>query len=280
MPRDDRSRRPAKSRSDVLAEIYDIVEGREAAPEAEADTGPKFRAQALRQLDVPGTLDNLLQLTSRRTWLAIVGIALAIVAGLIYAGNTVRVESVAAQGRAVAPPGIINAASPTDGVITSVLRTEGELVAAGQPVATGRSADGSDLAVISPLPGTAWQQIAAAGAVVSLGTVVTQLLPPDSGSLLMLQVPEAQAGPIALDQAVNLRFGAGGTATGRVTAIDTAPMPSAVADTSLAMSTPYDEGPVVMVTVTADTEVPPGDAIAAEVIQSERTLLESLLGLG
>ena len=193
MARDEHAKRPATNSSDVLSEIFDIVEGHD--DERQQGAGPQFRAQALRQLDVPATLDNLLLLTSRRIWLAILGIAVALTAGLVYAGSTVRVESVAAEGRAVAPPGIINAASPTAGVITSVLRAKGEAVTAGQTLAVGRSADGADLSVVSPLPGTTWQQLAAAGAVVAQGSVVTQLLPPDSGSLLMLQVPESRAGP-------------------------------------------------------------------------------------
>ena len=277
MARDEHAKRPATNSSDVLSEIFDIVEGHD--DERQQGAGPQFRAQALRQLDVPATLDNLLLLTSRRIWLAILGIAVALTAGLVYAGSTVRVESVAAEGRAVAPPGIINAASPTAGVITSVLRAKGEAVTAGQTLAVGRSADGADLSVVSPLPGTTWQQLAAAGAVVAQGSVVTQLLPPDSGSLLMLQVPESQAGPIAVGQQVDVTYGATGTATGSITAIDTAPMPAAVADTSLAMSTEQTGEPVVMVTVTADPQVPPGEAVTAEVVQSERTLLESLLGL-
>ena len=277
MARDEHAKRPATNSSDVLSEIFDIVEGHD--DERQQGAGPQFRAQALRQLDVPATLDNLLLLTSRRIWLAILGIAVALTAGLVYAGSTVRVESVAAEGRAVAPPGIINAASPTAGVITSVLRAKGEAVTAGQTLAVGRSADGADLSVVSPLPGTTWQQLAAAGAVVTQGSVVTQLLPPDSGSLLMLQVPESQAGPIAVGQQVDVTYGATGTATGSITAIDTAPMPAAVADTSLAMSTEQTGEPVVMVTVTADPQVPPGEAVTAEVVQSERTLLESLLGL-
>lgn len=261
----------------MLGEIYDIVESGDHQPES--DAGPRFRAEAMRQLDVPSTLDNLLQLTSRRIWLAILGIAIAILAGLAYAANTIRVESVAAEGRAVAPPGIIGAASPTGGVITSVLVAEGEVVAAGQTVATGRSEDGSELVVVSPLAGTAWQQLAAAGAVVGGGTVVTQLLPPDSGALLMLQVPETQAGPIDVGQRVDLRYGADGTATGVVTSIDTAPMPATVADTALAMTTAQTSEPVVMVSVAADTPVPPGEAVSADIVQSESTLLASMWGL-
>lgn len=277
MARDEHTIRPASGSSDVLGEIYEIVERGDV--ERETADGPRFRAQALRQLDVPSTLDNLLQLTSRRIWLAIVGIAIALVAGLLYAGSTVRVQGVPAQGRAVAPPGIINAASPTTGVITDVLSTEGDLVAAGQPVARGTSADGEELIIYSPLPGTTWQQLAAGGAVVGVGTVVMQLLPPDSGTLVMLQVPESTAGPIAVGQRVDLSFGGGGSATGTVSAVDTAPMPASVADTALAMATVQSAEPVIIVTVTANSDVPPGDAVTATIIQSERTLLESLWGL-
>lgn len=91
--------------------------------------------------------------------------------------------------------GIINAASPTPGVITTVLISEGDLISTGQAVAGGKAAGGADLVIVSPLPGTAWQQLAAAGAIVDTGTVVTQLLPPDSGTQLMLQVPKSTSRP-------------------------------------------------------------------------------------
>ena len=277
MAPDERIRRPPAGSSDVLGEIYEIVERRD--PDQQEQVGPQFRAAALRQLDVPSTLDNLLLLTSRRIWLAIAGIAIALVAGILYAGNTVRVQGVAAAGRAVAPPGIINAASPTPGVITTVLISEGDLISTGQAVAGGKAAGGADLVIVSPLPGTAWQQLAAAGAIVDTGTVVTQLLPPDSGTQLMLQVPESTSGPVEIGQRVDLSFGSGNSATGSVTGVESAPLPAAVADTALAMSTEGSPEPVVLVTVTADTQVPPGEAVTATIIQSERTLLAALWGL-
>ena len=277
MAPDEHIRRPPAGSSDVLGEIYEIVERRD--PEQPKQVGPQFRAEALRQLDVPSTLDNLLLLTSRRIWLAIAGIAIALVAGILYAGNTVRVQGIAASGRAVAPPGIINAASPTTGVITSVLVAEGDLMSAGQVVAGGKAANGTDLVIVSPLPGTAWQQLAAAGAVVDTGTVVTQLLPPESGTKLLVQVPEATAGPVEIGQRVDLSYGSGMSATGSVTEIDRAPVPAAVADAALAMSTEESPEPVVLVTVTANTQLPPGTAVTATIIQSERTLLAALWGL-
>lgn len=45
------------------------------------------------------------------------------------------------------------------------------------------------------------------------------------------------------------------------------------------MSTEGSPEPVVLVTVTADTQVPPGEAVTATIIQSERTLLAALWGL-
>ena len=48
MPRDDHPRRPGTKDSDVLAEIFDIVESHDDA--RQPDTGPQFRAQALRQV--------------------------------------------------------------------------------------------------------------------------------------------------------------------------------------------------------------------------------------
>lgn len=200
-----------------------LVGGRRAA--REPDAGPQFRAEALRQLDVPSTLDNLLLLTSRRTWLAIVGIAVALVAraGLCREHGPRRGGSSPGTGR---------------GTTWHHQRRQSghrchHLRAARQGRHRGRRSDPRDRSLgrwlgIGRSVTSARHHLAAtaaAGAVVGVGTVVTQILPPDSGFLLMLQVPESTAGPIAVGQAVELSYGAGGTATGSVTAIDTGPCP-------------------------------------------------------
>jgi len=258
-----------------MGEIFDIVEGPTQDDQA-ADT-PKFRARALNQLDVPKTLDNLLQLTPPRLWLAIAGTAIAIVAALIYAGNTVRVQSISATGRAVAPPGIGIAASPTDGVITEVLVPQGTTVTAGQPIARGLADNGSTMTVLTPIPGQVWQQVAGAGTPVDKDEAVTQILPPTSGSQVLLQVPEAESAGMAVGQKVNL-IAAGKPGTGTVEAIDSAPTPGDYAAEDLAIAPP-SQTQVIMVTVIANPPLHPGDAVTAQIVLSESTLLARLLGL-
>ena len=82
-------------------------------------------------------VDNLLPLTSRRTWLALIGVAAVIAAFLIYAGGTTSTREITVSGRAVAASGIAQAASPGAIAITDVLAPEGAPVSAGQAIARG-----------------------------------------------------------------------------------------------------------------------------------------------
>ncbi|MEI6621279.1 MAG: HlyD family efflux transporter periplasmic adaptor subunit [Actinomycetes bacterium] len=272
MARDDE---PIKRKSDIMGEIFDIVEGDSGQSET-AET-PRFRAQALRQLDVPKSLDNLLQLTPPRMWIAIVGTAIVIIAALIYAGSTVRVQSIAATGRAVAAPGVGTAPSPADGVITEVLVAQGASVKSGDPIARGLADSGSPMTVLAPVSGQVWQQIAGAGTPVIKDEAVTQILPTNSGSQVLLQVPEADSAGMEVGQKVNLTA-AGKTGTGTLTTVDSAPTPGLAAAEELAIEPP-SQTQVIMVTVTADPPLRPGDAVSAQIVLSERTLLSRLLGL-
>lgn len=274
----DRLSRGAGQRSDdVMAAIYELVEHGDRP--AEIDQADRYRPEALRQLDVPTTVDKLLQLTSRRMWLSITAVAIAITALLWYAATTVQVEAVAATGRAVALPGVGTIISPSDGVVTEVAVSPGQVITPGQTVAALAVADGSAVPIASAIAGEVWQVAVHPGAAVTISQPVVGLVPDGSGRELMLAVPESQAGDIDVSQRVDIAAEADGPGTtGEVTAVSPAPVPAAVAAATLATSEVTTE-PVVLVTVTADPPVAPGSAVQAQIVQSERTLLQQLLGL-
>jgi multidrug resistance efflux pump len=197
--------------SDVLSAIFDAVE--EAPAPAYRPETAVFRARALEQMDVARQLDNMLPITSRRFWIALCGIALAIIAALVYAAGVVQTTSVTATGRAVADSGIAQAASPVGGVLTQSEVAQGDLVSAGTVVASGTRADGGELAVVAPISGVIWQLLATPGQVVQPGEIAATLLPPGSDTSVLLPLTEAQASSVRPGMAVEL-FGSFGSATG------------------------------------------------------------------
>ncbi|MEI6506639.1 MAG: hypothetical protein WCO90_12305, partial [Planctomycetota bacterium] len=61
-----------------------------------------FRDKALAQVDIPRQVDKLLPITTPRLWIALVGAAVLLLAGGVYAASTTAVESMTVMGRVVA----------------------------------------------------------------------------------------------------------------------------------------------------------------------------------
>ena len=274
MVEEDFSRR--KRTSGVLDAIFEAVE--EKPGSAEAESSP-FRASALARLDVPQQIDNLLPLTSRRTWIAVVGVLLAIIAFLGYAAVTTTVAQVVSTGRVVSSTGITHAVSPDAGVLTAVAISEGDSVSAGQSLASGVNRAGDSFAVTAPLSGTVWQLLELAGGVVEPGSAVATLLPEGSESSVLVALPEGEAGAAASAIRVDISTPLGTTVTGVVTAIANAPVPVEIAAARTAL--PQMSGAqATMVVVTPQQPLTAGSEVSVAFVQSESTLLQRILGMG
>jgi hypothetical protein len=263
-----------RNRSDVLDAIFDAVEATPAGPEARA--GGMFRAKALEQIDVPKQLDNLLPLTARRRWIVLVGVAILIVAGVAYALGTTVVSSVPGTGRAVASPGVAIAASPQESVILSVAVATGDHVSAGQPMSEAASSAGSKVYAVSPVDGTVWQVLGAAGSVVARGAPVITVLPDGPQTSALFAVHEGDARQLLMGQQVTIVTGTGERVAGSVSAIETAPVPPAVASSRVAVTLASDAG-FVLVSVDAASPLTPGDGLSATFTISEETLAQKLM---
>jgi hypothetical protein len=113
-----------------------------------------FRERALG--DPPSPLehiDHLFQQTSRRVWLGVLGVALLLGAGVLWAG--VATQSVIDQGPAVIvpPQGIFTAGELQAGTVDSVLVHEGSLVREGQTLGSVVTPSGQRVSVRSPISG-------------------------------------------------------------------------------------------------------------------------------
>jgi len=269
-------RESTRRQSDVLDAIFDVVGDK---PESQTLGKPSpFRASALEQMNLPTQVDNLLPITSRRSWVAVAAAALLIVAGLVYAAGVVQTFSVTVSGRVVAPPGLATAAAPTGAVLTSASVSEGDTVTAGQVLAEGVDDNGRPVRIASPIAGTIWQQVGFAGRVVHAGDMVATVLPPGSSATVLVAVQESDEARITPGLTVNVTSGETQT-TGTVTAIDAAPEPSEVESARLGV--PLTAGTSVYpTTITLAEPLEAGAGATAQIIISQKTLLQQLTGLG
>ncbi len=272
MVEEDFSRR--KRTSGVLDAIFDAVEEKPETPGA--DSSP-FRAAALARLDVPQQIDNLLPLTSRRTWIAVVGVLLAILAFLGYAAVTTTVAQVESTGRVVSSTGITHAVSPDAGILTTVAIAEGDTVIAGQSLASGVNRAGDSFAVTAPLAGTVWQLLGRSGGVVEFGSAVATIVPVGSESSVLVALPEGEAAAAASAIRVDISTAMGDTVTGKVTGISPAPVPVEIAAARTGLPS-MTGAQATMVVVSLQQPLTAGSEVGVVFVQSESTLLQRLLG--
>jgi biotin carboxyl carrier protein len=271
----DSSNEVRRADSDVLSAIFDAV-GETPAKQQRPESA-LFRARALEQMDVARQLDNMLPITSRRFWVALIGVGIAIIAALVYAAGVVQITSVSAAGRAVAATGIAQAASPVAGVLTQTEVAQGSTISAGNVVASGTRADGSSLQVVAPVGGIVWQLLATTGQVVQAGEIVATVLPQGSDTSVLLPLTESQAQSVRPGLKVEL-MGGFGSATGEVISVSSAPVPAGTA--AIQVAQPLEpQTPIIMVGIRADSPLPAGASVRATIVIAEETLLNQLTGL-
>ncbi len=265
-----------RRRSDVLDAIFEAVEDQSADESSPATH--LFRAKALAQVDIPKQIDNLLPITSPKIWLAIVGVAGALAAAIIYAAGTPQVTSVTATGRAVAESGVVTVGTLDELVLNRIEVTEGIEVRQGELLAEGTGAGGATVTLTAPADGTIWQILASPGQVLAGGTAVLTILPPGSDTHVFVPVPQAASGGLQVGQSSQI-FSADFAVSGTVSAISETPLPSdrAATLTSLTLN-PADT--YIYVSISTDEEITPGAQVTIEIIESESTLLRDLVNVG
>lgn len=264
-----------KRRSDVLDAIYEAVE---ESPQSGSGTSTHlFRAKALEQVDIPKQIDNLLPVTTPKIWIAIVGVAVALLAGGIYAAATPVIASVEAVGRAVAPSGVTAVEVTSDLVLVSTPLAENSSVAAGDVVATGLDNSGASVDLVAPVDGSIWQILASPGQALSRGVSVLTILPAGSSDTVLVPIPEESASGIAVGQRAELS-GGGGVTDGEVVDVSDAPIPGD--RTSELLGLPVDRTvSYIYVTIAPDEPQSPGGELFVSIITSESSLLSTLVAV-
>jgi len=94
-----------------------------------------FREVSLERLSSPEQLDQLLQVTTPRGWVALLGVGVLVAAAVVWSLVSVLPETVAGRGVLIKTGGVSDIAAVGDGRVVDVAVRAGDVVSAGQVVA-------------------------------------------------------------------------------------------------------------------------------------------------
>lgn len=149
-----------------------------------------FRKEAMDQLASPDELDQLMHVTDRRGWLALVALSMLVVAVVVWGfAGSIPVEVRGGDGVLIRPGSMREVVALDSGVITDVLVNGGEAVKKGQAVARIKPSDGAEARVVSLFDGTVAEFTAKEGMFVEQGSEVAVLETGDGPLRAVVFVP-------------------------------------------------------------------------------------------
>lgn len=122
-----------------------------------------YRKSSIEKLANPEQLDKAVTISSPLSWLALVGLALAIAVGLAWAVWGTLPTTVTAQGVMAGAVDSCAIYAEWGGVVAQVLKQPGDAVAPGDKVASIRLGDGQEKDVLAPGGGTVSSVLAQEG---------------------------------------------------------------------------------------------------------------------
>ena len=141
-----------------------------------------FRQAALERLSSPEELDQLMQVTTPKGWLALLGLASLIVVALIWGVFGNIPTKIAGQAILLNVGGVSQVSALTTGRIQGIYVNAGDVIPKGKTIARIFSDDGERERVVSPQTGRVLEIRATAGGVINAGSPLISLGPPDQGT--------------------------------------------------------------------------------------------------
>jgi multidrug efflux pump subunit AcrA (membrane-fusion protein) len=201
-------------------------------PDEQSTNGERpFRDRALGGAPNPlERIDHLFHQTSKRIWLGTLGLALLLVAGVLW--TVIAKQSITSEGPAVIvpPTGLFDAARLEAGTVASVLVREGEVVSRGQPLAKLQPAGATRTVDLrSPVAGRVLTVEVRAGDNSPAGTRMFRLAPLNVRPMAIALFPAATISQLAAGQDVAVQVNGVsperyGRAIGRVAYIGPVPI--------------------------------------------------------
>lgn len=268
---------------------------------------PMFRRTALQHLASPDRLDEAIEVTNPRGWLALAALTVVLLAVVIW-GTVARVPTVVrGDGYLLRAGGVQTVEAPLAGRVLALLVRPGERVVEGQAIARIGRPDSQPQEVTASVGGRVLDLRAAAGHEVERGDVLVSIEQTDQPLVARVFLPPDRAARVSPGMPVQLALAVGprgeaGVLLGEIDAVSA--YPATVAGVSRLLGNEdlaralFAGGPPVEVRVTLqpgnlpDTyrwrgTVPPperlaqvqgGTPLTAEIIAGEQSPLLLLLG--
>lgn len=152
-----------------------------------------FRKEALARMSSPDQLDQLLQVTAPRGWVALGGLGLLLLMGILWGVFGTVSTTVEGQGVLIRPGGVRSVVCPAEGVITSVLVHVGDTIYKDREVVqflrSDNSTDPSMSFITSNCSARVLEILVREGSTVQKGAVLLILEPTDDRLEALLYVP-------------------------------------------------------------------------------------------
>jgi hypothetical protein len=139
---------------------------------------PLFRKVALERLSSPEQLDQLMQVTSPRAWLALIGLGSLIVVGVLWAVfGTIETTEIG-QGILIRGSGILTVEAPESGQVTRLNVQPGDVITQGQALASVQPLGQREpITISSPRAGRVLEIRVNEGSVVQSGSALLSVEP-------------------------------------------------------------------------------------------------------
>ncbi len=152
-----------------------------------------FRRRALEGVSSPEELDRLVKVALPRTWVALAGLGLLMLAAVVWAVAARVPTTVRGPGYLLHQGGIHAAAAPTAGVVVDLLHRVGDDVVAGELLGHVRDASGRLVAVSSPSSGKVIEVSVELGDYLAAGRPLALVDPVDQPVVVYAYLPQSDA---------------------------------------------------------------------------------------
>ncbi len=163
-----------------------------------------FRRRALEGVSSPEDLDRLVKVALPRTWVALAGLGVLMVAAVVWASVARVPTTVKGPGYLLHEGGIHAAAVPTAGVVVNILHQVGDTVVAGEILGHVRAADGRLLAVRSPSAGKLIEVSVGLGDYLGAGRPLALVDPVSQPVMVYAYLPQSDAKEAHVGDRVNI----------------------------------------------------------------------------
>lgn len=194
----------------------------------EAMSDGLFRQQALQRAGTPDELDRLVRVGGSGAWAALAGLAVALLALLVWAATASVPVTVSGPGLILGPGGVVTLNAPAEGTLVEIAGETAHRIEAGAALLRLARPDGAQT-LAAPADAVVTEWLARPGDTVPSGAPLVRLLPvasPEEGGLRAhAYLPADGADRVAAGQSVAVQGGDGGRPmTGTVAAV--APLPA------------------------------------------------------